>query len=65
MSTPTPDRTQWRKSSYSGANEGNCVEVADLNDQVAIRDSKAPETGHLALTRESFAALLSHLGGQT
>ncbi|MER6813759.1 DUF397 domain-containing protein [Spirillospora sp. NPDC000708] len=21
----------WRKSTHSGANEGNCVEVADLN----------------------------------
>ena len=34
----------WRKSSYSGGNGGNCVEVAVLpDDSRAIRDSKDPE----------------------
>jgi hypothetical protein len=28
----------WRKSSYSGANGGQCVEVA-LTDQVMVRDT--------------------------
>jgi len=32
-------RVQWRKSSYSG-NSGNCVEVAMLDNGVAVRDSK-------------------------
>jgi hypothetical protein len=33
----------WRKSSYSGANGGNCVEVAgNLPGVVAVRDSKDP-----------------------
>ncbi|MGS2619534.1 DUF397 domain-containing protein [Micromonospora sp. LZ34] len=32
---------QWRKSTRSGDNGGNCVEVADnLPDLVAVRDSK-------------------------
>jgi hypothetical protein len=31
----------WRKSTRSGGNGGNCVEVADnLPDLVAVRDSK-------------------------
>jgi hypothetical protein len=31
----------WRKSSYSGSNGGNCVEIADnLPAVVAVRDSK-------------------------
>ncbi len=30
----------WRKSSYSGNNGGNCVEVASDNREVAVRDSK-------------------------
>ncbi|MEU8347814.1 protein of unknown function [Actinomadura meyerae] len=51
----------WRKSTHSGGNEGNCVEIADLNSHIGIRDSKAPETEHLTLTRRDFAALLSHL----
>ncbi|TDD32103.1 DUF397 domain-containing protein [Actinomadura sp. KC06] len=51
----------WRKSTHSGANEGNCVELANLNGHIAIRDSKSPHTGHLALTHQTFAALLTHL----
>ncbi|MCP9949362.1 DUF397 domain-containing protein [Actinomadura madurae] len=52
---------RWRKSSHSGSNEGECIEIADLNDHVGIRDSKAPETGHLTLTRRSFADLPTRL----
>ncbi len=29
----------WRKSSYSGDNSGNCVEAADNHGRVLIRDS--------------------------
>jgi hypothetical protein len=31
---------QWRKSSYSNGNDGDCVEVADLPGGMAVRDSK-------------------------
>lgn len=35
------DRAVWRKSSHSGGNGGNCVEVArNLPGTVAVRDSK-------------------------
>ncbi|MFI0370989.1 DUF397 domain-containing protein [Actinomadura sp. 1N219] len=61
MNAPKPPQAHWRKSTYSGAHENECVEVADLNDRIAIRDSKAPHTGHLALTRQDFATLLTHL----
>ncbi|MGW3611095.1 DUF397 domain-containing protein [Micromonospora sp. NPDC005163] len=34
---------QWRKSTRSGDNNGNCLEVADnLPGLVAVRDSKDP-----------------------
>ncbi|GAB3668258.1 DUF397 domain-containing protein [Actinocorallia lasiicapitis] len=33
-------RAVWRKSSYSGNNEGACVEVAQQPNGVAARDSK-------------------------
>ncbi|MEU9019948.1 DUF397 domain-containing protein [Actinomadura sp. NPDC048394] len=57
--TTTP--TRWRKSTYSGANEGNCIEVADLNGRIGVRDSKDPDARHLTLTRQDFADLLAHL----
>lgn len=31
---------RWRKSSYSGANGGGCVEAGNRRDGVMIRDSK-------------------------
>jgi hypothetical protein len=36
------DDLAWRKSSYSGSNGGNCIEVAATPDTVALRDSKDP-----------------------
>jgi hypothetical protein len=38
----------WRKSSYSGANGGNCVEIAVAAHTVAFRDSKDPDGPVLA-----------------
>lgn len=35
---------QWRKSSYSG-NGGECVEVADRDSRVLVRDTKQDEAG--------------------
>jgi ABC-type amino acid transport substrate-binding protein len=38
------NRAEWRKSSKSGNNGGNCVEVArSLRGIVAVRDSKNPD----------------------
>ncbi|SNS22119.1 DUF397 domain-containing protein [Actinomadura mexicana] len=48
----------WRKSTRS-EDHGNCVELAALPHAVAIRDSKAPGAGHLALTPQAFADLLT------
>jgi hypothetical protein len=41
----------WRKSSRSGGNgdNGACVEVAFTGPVVALRDSKGPTTGALAV----------------
>jgi hypothetical protein len=51
---------QWRKSSWSGNNGGNCVEVArNLQGVVAVRDSKDPQGPKLVFTAaewEGFAA---------
>ncbi|MCP2343150.1 DUF397 domain-containing protein [Actinomadura rupiterrae] len=55
--------TEWRKSSYSGggSSSGDCVELADLTSAVGLRDSKAPEVGHLSLSRESLTNLVEHI----
>jgi hypothetical protein len=51
------DNFAWRKSSYSGSNGGNCVEVAVLaDDGRAVRDSKDPEGPVLALGPDGWRA---------
>ncbi|MEO3782865.1 DUF397 domain-containing protein [Actinocorallia sp. B10E7] len=49
----------WRKSSYSNASSGDCVETARLGHElVGLRDSKHTEAGHLTVPASQFAALL-------
>jgi hypothetical protein len=51
---------EWHKSSYSGANGGQCVEVAvNLPEIVALRDSKNPSDPALMVEPQAFAALLA------
>ncbi|MEO5876132.1 MAG: DUF397 domain-containing protein [Streptosporangiaceae bacterium] len=56
MSTPI-----WRKSSYSGAQQGDCVELAKLPGSVGLRDSKHPGVGSLTLGRREFAVFLARV----
>jgi Domain of unknown function (DUF397) len=54
-----PSTAQWRKSSYSGNQGGNCVEITNLPDGGrAVRDSKDPEGGVLLFTVSEWAAFL-------
>jgi hypothetical protein len=47
----------WRKSSYSSANGGNCVEVArNLPGVVAVRDSKDPDGPALTFSPAQWQA---------
>ena len=55
------DALTWRKSSYSGANGGNCVEIAAFFPAIGLRDSKDPAAGQLAVGRAAFAALVEGL----
>jgi hypothetical protein len=36
----TGNDNRWRKSSYSGGEGGNCVEVAEVTSRVLVRDTK-------------------------
>ncbi len=52
----------WRKSSYSGASGGNCVEVAGLRGGGhAVRDSKDPGGPALRFTAEEWRAFIRQL----
>ncbi|MFS8204447.1 DUF397 domain-containing protein [Streptomyces sp. CWNU-52B] len=52
----------WRKSSYSGPDDGNnCVEIANSPTQVAVRDSKAPSDGTLTFPVETFTTFVNAL----
>ncbi|HEY0998761.1 MAG TPA: DUF397 domain-containing protein [Streptosporangiaceae bacterium] len=46
----------WRKSSYSGNNGGDCVEVGVAAPLTAVRDSKDPDGARLAFGREAWEA---------
>lgn len=52
----------WRKSSYSGPDDGNaCVEIAHSSTHVAVRDSKAPAGATLTFPVDAFAPFLEAL----
>jgi Domain of unknown function (DUF397) len=51
-------RTVWRKSSYSGT-QSNCVEVADLDHVVAVRDSKDPAGPALTFSPAAWASFVT------
>ncbi len=51
----------WRKSSYSGGNGGNCIQVADLPGTIAVRDSKDPDGPALLFTPAEWAAFTARV----
>ncbi|KUF16580.1 DUF397 domain-containing protein [Streptomyces silvensis] len=51
---------QWYKSSYSTEQGGACLEIAEAPAAVHVRDSKAPETPHLTVTRTAWTAFLTY-----
>lgn len=48
----------WFRSTKSDMSGGNCLEIAYVNDGVAIRDSKNPDGPHLSFTRPEFDAFV-------
>ena len=55
------ERAVWRKSSRSGSTGGECVEVARKGSVNAVRDSKNPDGGFLALRLDAWAAMVSQI----
>ncbi|MER6323284.1 DUF397 domain-containing protein [Streptomyces coelicoflavus] len=54
-----PTTAQWRKSSYSSDQGGDCLEVAETpHATVAVRDSKTPAGPTLTLAPAVFATFV-------
>ncbi len=57
-------RAIWAKSSHSGGNGGQCVEVAsNLPGIVAVRDSKDPDGPKLIFTPDEWRAFAAGIRG--
>lgn len=50
--------TAWRKSSYSGSENADCVEIALLDDEMATRDSKNPTGPALVFSQDAWTAFV-------
>ncbi|MFJ9546116.1 DUF397 domain-containing protein [Streptomyces erythrochromogenes] len=54
----------WRKSSYSNGDGGNCVEVADgVAGVVPVRDSKRPDGGVVVVSAAAWGPFVAALKG--
>ncbi|MHA5049543.1 DUF397 domain-containing protein [Streptomyces sp. SD15] len=59
--------TSWRKSSYSGGNSGECLEVDDAvrPAHVPVRDSKNPTGPALVFSAPAWTAFITALTATT
>ncbi|MGA4844436.1 DUF397 domain-containing protein [Streptomyces sp. G45] len=61
-----PHTTAWIKSSYSGDNGGNCIEIAPgIPDVVPVRDSKTPDTPALLFQRSTWQTFVTAIRQDT
>jgi hypothetical protein len=51
----------WRKSSYSSSNGGECVETASGGAVVLVRDTTNRDGGTLAFSAEAWQAFVTSL----
>ncbi|PRW61698.1 DUF397 domain-containing protein [Actinopolyspora mortivallis] len=57
MTTVELSQARWRKSTRSNGG-GQCLEVGYASETVGIRDTKDHSAGHIATTRQQWAAFL-------
>ena len=51
----------WRTSSYSGANGGNCVETASDSGVILVRDTTTRDRTTLAFTAQAWQTFTASL----
>jgi hypothetical protein len=61
MNEHRPAHSHWRKSTHSDSHSGTCVEVARVDDAIALRDSRDPDGAVLVLGPDQWRALRSRL----
>ncbi|WP_455361609.1 DUF397 domain-containing protein [Streptomyces sp. SYSU K21746] len=54
---------EWFKSSYSGSNNNDCVEVAATPGTVHVRDSKNTQGPQLAVTPAAWSDFVAYATG--
>lgn len=65
MDSPNLSRAVWRKSARSQPEGQNCVELASLDDSIAVRDSKDPDGPRLLLTHRAWRDLAASIKNGT
>lgn len=53
--------SDWRKSSYSGDNGGDCVETASGSGAILVRDTTDRDSGTLAFPASAWQAFTGSL----
>jgi hypothetical protein len=59
MGTTDSSITGWYKSSYSGGDQGECLEVARNNPDVPVRDSKTTTGPTLVFSAHGWTAFVT------
>ncbi|MDN3272345.1 DUF397 domain-containing protein [Streptomyces sp. MA15] len=62
MNIQQPNELRWFKSTYSGGDGGECVEIAPGATAIHVRDSKERGGPRLAFTRSAWSGFVAGLG---
>lgn len=60
----SPDGLSWFKSSYSGSDGGNCVEMAEADSAVYVRDTKDRGRATLSIPGGQWSAFVAFATGR-
>ncbi|MDQ0833171.1 hypothetical protein QF032_005015 [Streptomyces achromogenes] len=59
----TTEDLDWFKSSYSGSEGDNCIEIAVRSDVVHVRDSKDTALRPFTVTPDAWSAFTTYASG--